>query len=68
MDGVAGLCGHVSRGWPFTLGCDGRRGRQAPLVGGRLRPKSRGPFATWGQAEEPGVAFEGCAEDSVVQR
>ena len=33
-----------------------------------LLPKSRGPFATWGQAEEPGVAFEGCAEDSVVQR
>lgn len=44
---------------PLNVVCDKVRG---------LLPKSRGPFATWGQAEEPGVAFEGCAEDSVVQR
>lgn len=44
---------------PLNVVCD--------KVGGLL-PKSRGPFATSGQAEEPGVAFEGCAEDSVVQR
>jgi len=44
---------------PLNVVCDKVRG---------LVPKSRGPFATWGQAEEPGVAFEGCAEDSVVQR
>jgi len=38
---------------PLNVVCDKVRG---------LLPKSRGPFATWGQAEEPGVAFEGCAE------
>jgi hypothetical protein len=27
----------------------------------RNRPLSRGPFAAWRQAEEPGVAFEGIA-------
>ena len=35
---------------PLNVVCDKVRG---------LLPKSRGPFATWGQAEEPGVAFEG---------
>lgn len=44
---------------PLNVACDEVRG---------LLPKSRGPFATSGQAEEPGVAFEECAEDSVVRR
>ena len=50
---------HEVTGRVTNFSCDKVRG---------LLPKSRGPHATWGQAEEPGVvAFEGCAEGAVVQ-
>jgi hypothetical protein len=54
---VGRTVGAGSSGSTFPLTFKAQILREAAVH--RDRPLSRGPFAAWGQAEEPGVAFEG---------